>query len=472
MTLTRSMAILVAVIALGPFWGGGVGLAAGAAAGSLGDIHAPHAFSPFAAAAGSPFAFVSNFENHRLGNWSATSGTASVVNTPNYLGEPSLASTATNTTPQVDQATSGFVPGASSVSFQVELNYGNGGTGFVGLAGPHGFVAVIGVQNGRTVWAGASVATATSLGKIPTGTAQPAGWVDLMAVVSAVTGPTGTSWEMQAYVDRTDIVAGANLSVPSAGSYTGAEIRTNAGTVDYTNIAFSTYQIPTTIPGYNNMDGYGQGSGLLVTTLPRFTTLTAQMTLSNWTIPQDGILSFQINAMNRIGTTQNTCFGFYQLGLDLDSAGHISPWYVPNNNCVAYYFQTHSPRIGSGFTTPPGSTLTIRIIDDIAAAQIDFEILDHSVTGANRTSQVTIPYNGSAFEGAYTQIEWQPCCSSYPITSYFFNGSLAGLTISGGNLTSPMALPATYMLPFALDVPPSWNFGYYNAQAAGYAQVG
>ena len=35
-----------------------------------------------------------------------------------------------------------------------------------------------------------------------------------------------------------------------------------------------------------------------------------------------------------------------------------------------------------------------------------------------------------------------------------------------------MALPASYMLPYALDVPPSWNYGFYNVPAAGYAQVG
>jgi len=471
MTLTRPMTLLVAVVMLGPFLGGGAGVAV-ASSGALGPLHVPLPRAPFAATAGSPFAFVSNFENRGLGNWTATSGSATVVTSPSYLGEPALASTSTGGVPQIDQASRGIVPGAASVSFQAELNYAQRGTGFFGLAGPHGFVAVVGIVHGGWVWAGPSIATATNLSAIPTGTSQPSGWVDLLAVVSQVSGPTGPVWEMQAYIDRTDVIAGANLSVPSAGSYTGAEIRTNAGTVDYTNIVVSTYQVATTIPGYNNMDGYGQGSGLLVTTLPRFTTLTAQMTLSNWTIPQGGILSFQINAMNRIGTTQNTCFGFYQLGVDVDPSGHIAPWYVPNNNCVAYYFQSHSPRVSSGFATPAGSRLTLRIVDNVPAGQIDFEIIDHSIGGANQTNQVAIPYNGSAFGGTYTQIEWQPCCSTYPISSYFFNGSLAGLTISGGNLTAPFPLPASYMVPFALDVPPSWNYGFYDAAAAGYAQVG
>lgn len=471
MTLTRVVPILVAVLVLGPFFSGGAGLAV-ASAGALGGIHAPRVGTSFAAAAGSPFAFVSNFENHTLGSWVPTSGSAKVVATPSYLGEPALASTSLGGKPQIDQASAGFIPGASSVSFQADLYYGDGGTGFVGLAGPHGFVAVIGIEHGAWVFAGASVATATNLSAIPTGTAQPAGWVDLMAIVSLVPGPGGSSWEMQAYADRTDIIAGANLSVPSAGGYTGAEIRTNAGTVDYTNIDVSTYEIPITIPGYNNMDGYGQGSGLLVKVLPKFTTLTAEMTLSNWSIPQDGILSFQINAMNRVGTTVSTCAGFYQLGMDIDPNGHIAPWYVPLGNCYAYYFATGTTHISSGFSTPPGSRLTLKISDNLSVRQIDFEIIDHSIKGVNQTSSVAIPYNGSLFEGTYTQIEWQPCCSSYPISSYFFNGSMSGLTISGGNLTTPMPLPASYMLPFALDVPPSWNYGYYNAATAGYSQVG
>ena len=158
--------------------------------------------------------------------------------------------------------------------------------------------------------------------------------------------------------------------------------------------------------------------------------------------------------------------------MDLDPGGHISPWYVPNNNCVAYYFPTHSPRVSSGFSTPPGFRLTLRIVDNVAAAQIDFEIprpLDH---GKNQTSSVSIPYNGSAFEGAYTQVEWQPCCSSYPISSYFFNGSLAGLTVSGGNLTGPMALPASYMLPVRPGRPALVELRLLNVPAAGYAQVG
>jgi hypothetical protein len=471
MALTRTLTILVAVLALGPFLGTGAGFAAASAAPFVG-LHLPHAAPNFATTAGSPFLFVSNFENRTLGNWSATSGTASVGISPNYLGEPALISSAKAGTAQVDQASSGITPGASSVSFQVEINYARGGTGFFGLTGPHGFLAAVGVEHGSTVWAGASAATAVNLGAIPTGTAQPAGWVELLAVISNTPTSNGSAWEMQVYVDRTDVVAGANISVPHAGTYTGAEIRTLAATVDYTDIFVSTYQIPTTIPGYNNMDGYGQGSDLLVGLLPQYTTLEAQMVLRNWSTPQVGILGTQINAMNRAGTTRNTCTGFYQLGVDLDPNGHIAPWYVSNNNCVGIYFATHTPRVNSGFYTPPGTRLTLKITDNVRADLLNFSIIDHSITGPNATSQVSIPYNGTAFEASYTQLEWQPCCSSHPISSYFFNGSIYDMTISGRNVTGSMPLPATYMVPFALDVPPSWDYGYYNSGIAGYDQVG
>jgi hypothetical protein len=73
------------------------------------------------------------------------------------------------------------------------------------------------------------------------------------------------------------------------------------------------------------MEGYGQGSGLVVGLLPAYSNLTAQMNLHSWSVPQNDILSFQINAMNLTGTTVSTCHGFFQLGVDLDPLGRIAP---------------------------------------------------------------------------------------------------------------------------------------------------
>lgn len=469
MSAAKLLATLVSLVVLAPALGAGIGLAV---ASSPLPLHLPHAATVASPAVGAPFAVVSNFEDHTLGNWTATAGNASVVSSPSYLGEPALSSTGTGAAPQIDHATSGFSTGDPSLSFQAEV-YDAASThpsGFVGLLGPHGAVAVVGISGG-SVWAGPSPQNLSKVAAIPTGTAQPSGWVQLLAFVSSTTGPGGTTWWMDVYVDETDVVA-ANVTVPNVANYLGAILETTGGTVLYTDLIFSTYQIPTTIPGYNNMDGYGQGSGLLVGLLPRFTSLTADVTLENWSIPQTGILSFQFNAMNTVGTTQNTCLGFFQLGVDLDPHGHLAPWYVPNGNCVAYYFNSHdTPKVSSGFVSPAGTHLSLRITDDRALRLIHFTIVDYNVTGANRTVSVTIPYNGTLFEGAYTQVEWQPCCSHAPISSYFFNGTMSGLTISGGSLSAPLPLPASYMIPFALDVPPSWNYGFYDVPNSGYAQV-
>jgi len=445
----------------------------GAVAPALSGIHLPHTGIHPLAASG-PFVSVSNFEDRHLDGWSPTSGTATVSTTTNYLGEPSLKSTVRGSVPQIDHTTRSFVAGDASLSFQAVVNYAASGAGFVGLADRTGPVAVVGISAG-SVAAGATPATATAIGPIPTsGTAQPAGWVDLLVYLNATTPstPNTAPWLMTVYVDRTDVAAATNLRLPGAGNYTGAILDTTAGTVYYTDLTFTTYQIPTTIPGYNNMDGYGQGSGLIVSLLPGFTTLSADMTLSNWNVPQAGIIGTQINAMDYRGTTLSTCTGFFQLGVDLNPGGRIAPWYVPGVNCVATYFATNSTRSNGGFVTPPGSHLTLSITIDPTARTIEFQIVDLSVALSHRYWNASIPYYGTKFFGVYTQIEWQPCCSTHPIGSYFFNGTVTHLRISGGNLTSVQPLSASYMIPFALDVPPSWNFGFYDAPMAGYAQVG
>jgi hypothetical protein len=468
MTRAVPLSILVVALLVLPAAPMGVGLTVSA----VEAIHAPHIVTASVPAAGA-FNAATNFEDLHLDGWTASAGKATISTSVEYQGEPSLQSTAGAKVAQVDLSSRGFKTGDAALSFQALVNHGAGGTGFVGLAAKGVPVAVVGVSGG-SVWAGASPSTATSVATIPSGTAQPSGWVDLMVSLTATnpTAPSTAPWLMDVYADRTDIAAATNISVSGAGNYTGGLLETTSGTLYYTNLYFTTYQIPVTIPGYNNMDGYGQGSGLLVSLLPAFTTLSANITIDNWSVPQVGILGTQINAMNRGGTTVSTCIGFYQLGFDLDPGGRIAPWYVPGVNCVATYFGTNSTRTGGGFVTPKDSHLTLSITDNYPNRTLTFQIVDLSVTGANRYSNATIAYKGTEFYGTYTQIEWQPCCSTYPISSYFYNGTFSHLRISGGTLTTPMLLGASYMIPFALDVPPSWNYGYYNATTAGYSQVG
>jgi hypothetical protein len=278
--------------------------------------------------------------------------------------------------------------------------------------------------------------------------------------LTANVNSTSAGWVISVFVDNSNLSAGT-LSVPAASSYTDAIIETMSGTVSYTDIVVLSYPIPFVVPGYNNMEGYGQGSGEWVNFLPAFDVLTGQMTLDSWRIPQSEILSFQINAMNTTGTTQSTCVGFFQLGLDIDPQGTIQPWYVPGVDCSAYYF---SPLPTA---TPPGSHLVLTITDDMAARKIRFVIVDTTI---GKTFKTLIPYSGSLFYSTYTQIEFQPCCNTYPIQDYRFMGSLYGLQITtrGGKTEG---LNAAYMVPFLIDTPPSWDFTYYQSSTQGYQQI-
>lgn len=451
--------------------GGSVPLVSPVASGVAGPLHLPLAPMGAAPVAAGRFAFVSDFEGGSLGGWTAVQGSAVIGATPNYAGEPSLNSTAVAGRPQIEQAHRGFTAGATALALRADLYYLGGGTGYVGFAGSHGAVALVGVAAG-VVWAGPNLTALTRVGAIPASTAQPMGWVDLEAAITSANVSGHLRWTMDAYVDRTDVIAATGVAVPNAGAYSGAVLETTNGTMDYTNIVLTSNQIPITIAGYNNMEGYGQGSGLVVGLLPAFTTLSATMTLTNWNVPQQGILSFQINAMNRVGTTRSTCKGFFQLGVDVDPGGRIAPWYVPDGNCVAHYFNSkHPTSINRGFPSPAGTTIRLTVRDNTTAGAIQFIETDLSITGPNRTLSASVPYTSTPFVGVYSQVEWQPCCSRFAIGGYFLNASLSGMSNDGGTVAAPQTLSGAYMVPYVLDAPPSWSLTYYRAAAAAYDQV-
>jgi hypothetical protein len=399
-----------------------------------------------------PFAFVSNFENMKLDGWTKVSGsTPVVVSSPNYSGEPSLKSSATKGS-QVDYANSQFKLGQSQLSFEVAINVAAGAKAYFGIgSSTTNFVAVIGVANGY-VYGGSSLTKLQKIGAIPSGTAYPSGWV---YIVTDITQSNG-KWVMAVYVDQTN-TPNANINVPNLGSYTGALIETQGGNAYYSDITVSTYQMAITISGYNNMEGYGQGSALLVKLLPSYNNLTAVMTLNKWSVPQSGILSFQINAMNYTGTTQSTCVGFFQLGMWLGQNGQIEPWYVPGENCEANFFT-------GPISTPQGTHLVLSIIFKPSSHEIEFKEVDTSIS---KTYETTIYYGGGAFYGAYTQMEFQPCCASYPIKDYKLQGSIFGLQITKTD-GKTIPLPASYMVPFVLDAPTTWQLQYYRSSQAGY----
>jgi len=423
------------------------------------------------------FAYVSNFElTHEpltYYGWEVISGEASVVTTPNYWGEPSLKSTAVNNVPQIDIVNPNLiVRGNQFLSFQVAIYYGSGGSGFFGLVNAnYQPVAIVGVANGY-VWAGPNLTDlrpVVSLSSL-SNALYPPGWVFIMVNVYNASTPYNKTagWVMQVFVDGTDQPP-FEVGVPDAGNYYTAAIITENGTVYYTDIIVTSLEIPIYLQKYNNMEGYGQGSGLITTLLPPFYNLTALVLLRYWNTPQVGILSFQINAMNYYGTTRSTCVGFFQIGVDLDPNGTIAPWYVPGKNCFAHYFfneTTMNPAVLSGVPTPNNTLLKLMIYYNMSAKEIVFEIYDYNTS----TLWIhKIPYSGTPFYGTYTQLEFQYAYTRYPITDYVFNGTMFDIEVTFMNGTTT-TLPASYMIPFELSAPQTWDLTYYNANASGYNQ--
>jgi hypothetical protein len=430
----------------------------------------PH--DPISANLPGAFAFVSTFEGGRADHWVAVAGSFQVASRPSYGGEPSLVSSASGG-PQMNVATYQVVPGQAFLSLQGVLDVGHGGTGFIGLGADNHPVLLLGVGSGQ-IWTGTGPNHLTDVGPVPSGTAQPAGWTYLTANIYKVVSAQKSTWKMDVFVDQTAVPTAVGVSVPSAGRYTEALILTTKGRVAYTDYILTTYQIAEALNNQfapNPADGYGQGSGLLVSLLPRFDTVTSTIDLTNWNIPQTGVLSVQINAMNPEGAKYATCSGFFQLGVDLDPHGRIAPWYVPRG-CNPFYFgESRIGVVSSGFRSPPGTVLSLSIERVPAEQEIVFTLIDHNVGSADAVWTATMPYHGPAFVAVYTEIEWQST-STVPVSRYFFNGSFAHLQISGGNLSHPLRLGPEYMLPYAVGVPPSWNFYYYNGSSSGYAQVG
>ncbi|MGC2289825.1 MAG: hypothetical protein WA688_08225 [Thermoplasmata archaeon] len=432
--------------------------------------------SDVGAASPSPgaFALVSTFEDLKPDGWRAAQGTFTVQRQPNYAGEPALVSSAEDG-PQLDVATHNVVAGQTFLSLQGVIHPGPGATGFIGLGARGKPVLLIGLGAGQ-VWAGPSLARLSDLGPIPIGSAQPNGWTYVTANIYQ-TDPSHSApamWEMDVFVDQTAVPMVMGFSVPAAGKYTEALILTTQGRVAYSDYILTTYEIAEALNAQfapNPSDGYGQGSGVLVTLLPRFNILTSTIQLDNWNVPRTGILSVQIDAMNPGGANYPSCHGFYQLGVDLDPQGHIAPWYVPKN-CNPFYFQeSQIGVVSSGFVSPPDTVLSLTIARVPSEGEMVFTLVDHNVRAPDAVWSAAIPYTGPAFVAAYTQIEWQ-ATSRVPVSQYFFNGSFAHLRISGQNLSAPVRLGPEYMIPFAVGVPPSWNFFYYNRSDAGYSQVG
>jgi hypothetical protein len=429
----------------------------------LEEVNAPAASTAGAFALTSYFTSGGGYSSY---GWHLISGNGkkdSISTSTTYFGEPSLSVSDSELV-----NTNGVIAGDQFVSFQVALNPGNGMGMFGIVNGGNQILALVGVS-GNSVYGGTNTTNMEPLGHAPSQSVYSGGWLYITANILNSSTQRTFSWTMQLFVDGSNTVF-ANLSVPDAYQYAGiALINQGQAAAYFTDIVFTTYEIPIYLPGYNPMEGYGQGSGLLVSLLPAFTVLKANMTLNSWNVPENNILSFQINAMNYYGTTTSSCVGFFQLGVDINENMHIAPWYVEGTNCIAHYFlSSNNPAPQYGFQAQPNSklSLTIMINDN---STLSFQIIYFGSNGT-RYFNATIAYSGTDFYSTYTQLEFQPS-SDYPISDYYFNGSLYNIAYGNG-ASSMQPLNGTYMLPFILNAPPTWSFAYYQSSISGYQQIG
>jgi hypothetical protein len=405
------------------------------------------------------FTFVANFENRSLAGWQKIKGsTPTIESSVNYSGEPALRSIASSTTPQIETDQDGFVRGNTGWALEAAIRATGTSAGYFGLGVPgHQFGLVIGVQDGKVV-AGGSLSNLTTLEAVPTHTAYPAGWVYITA-----------GWDYPT-TDRFLVTVDGSSDPPYVGydanalSSTAVQLETTSGTVYYTDLLVTTDYINDYEPGFQNMTLYGESPGASVAPLPAYDVLSSTMTLDSWSVPKSHDISWQINAMN-LSTT--FCSGFFQVGVDLDTGGHIAPWYVDGNaadECEAHYWPGNWPGVGTA--TPAGTVLHLTIDYETTAHKVVFTIVDVNLS---KTWTKSIPYSGPAFVDASTQFEAQPSFNA-TIAKYKLLGWMSGLEITpqGG---APQGLTAQYMVPTMTNAPPTWDETYYNSTSSGYELI-
>lgn len=416
------------------------------------------------------FAFVSRFTsggNYSDYGWTLLGGVSTILisKSMNYYGEPSLElSNKTNLFTDQNITTGGQV---TSFQFAINAAFGRGSFSITNSDGHS--IASISVS-GRNVTISTNKSNSSPTGMMPLTSPPKEGWSLISGNLYNDSNGNGSDWNLQIFVDNT-ISVFANLSAPLGYSYGGIEISSLAGHIYFTDIVFSSYKMTQFIPGYNNMEGYGQGSGLIAHLLKPFQILHTNIVLDNWSVPRLSSLSFQINALNYSAALNPTAKGFFQLGIDLDPKGRIAPWYVGGKDAIAVYFPTHAQEgVFPGFITPNYTLLGLTIEYIPTEGKIFFQILDYNVSGSARYWNATVAYNGPEFYATYTQLE-TPNMSQSQLTRYHFNGTMTNITY-GSDFSSMSPLGNGYMLPYSINAPTVWSFTYYDGNSAGYHQIG
>lgn len=380
-----------------------------------------------------------------------------------YFGEPSLALTAGTIITTNRNITGGF----HNVSFQYAIRV-TGGNGTFKITDSSGISVASITVGGRAVHVTTSPGVAPIVKSIPDSALLPGGWLLVSGNLYQNNTNVSLPWILQVFLGGTDSVYG-EISTPLGDYYSGVDLSSNNGTVYFTDVIVSNDLIGVNQQGQNSMEGYGQGSGSLVSLLQPFDLIRADVLLNNWTSTLFGVFSIQINVMNYTGAINPTGIGFFQLGVDLDPNGLIAPWHVNGVNEVAVYFLEHvGPADFPGFYTPKGTILQLTIFYNTDAHSILFQIVDEEVNGAGKYWNATIPYSGPSFYAAYTQME----VSAVNVTQtsgFGFSGEVYNISY-GQVLNCLTPFNSSYMVPYFINTPSSWNLGYYNQSISGYSQ--
>ncbi|MEM0128371.1 MAG: hypothetical protein QXO03_04720 [Thermoplasmatales archaeon] len=409
------------------------------------------------------FAFVSIFSvgsNYSSLGWKLTSGDQPVVTSSKMSGgQPSLF------LPQGSEIASSrsFPPGDRLLSFQFAVKAWSGTFVFS--------IVNSSLQNILSISLQAASLSAISGNEtkrigIQGSAAESGGWLLIQGTTFENISTSNGSWNLELFSGGNDVPL-ANISIRDMSSYSGLTVSSLNGSAYLSDVIFTSDPIALTLPGYNIMEGYGQGSGDIAQLLGPFTVLRADIILYNWSSASFGAMSLQINALNYSASLNPTAKGFFQVGIDLDPAGSIAPWYVSGTNAIAVYFPNfYNPDFMPGIQSPNGTRLSLSIEYLTARHLVLMQVIDYSVGRQFEFWNASVQYSGPPFYSAYTQLELSSSVSPDKYSGHFL---IYNITY-GNSLESMQPFAPDYELPYSINAPSNWHIGPYNFTINGYSE--
>ncbi|MEM0126843.1 MAG: hypothetical protein QXW29_02360 [Thermoplasmatales archaeon] len=412
---------------------------------------------------GSDFAFVSMFSersNYSSSGWKLISGDQPVVSSSQmFEGQPSLF---LSNGSEIASARS-FPAGDRLLSFQFIVKIRSGI--FVFSIVNSSLKSILSISLGSE---SLSVISGNEIKRIwIKGDASGSGGWDLIQGTAFENISSGNdSWNLQLFSEGNDVPL-TNMSIRNMSSYSGLTAFVLNGSAYLSDVIFTSDPIALYLPGYNFMEGYGQGSGEIAQLLGPFTILHANIILYNWSSTSFGAMSLQINALNYSASLNPTARGFFQVGVDLDPAGSIAPWYVGGNNAVAVYFPNfYNPDFMPGFQSPNGTRLSLSVEYLTAKHLVLMQVIDYSVGRQFEFWNASVQYSGPPFYSAYTQLELSSSASPDGYSGHFLVYNIT----YGNSLESMQPFSPDYELPYSINAPSNWYISPYNFTVNGYSE--